>query len=278
MDEYLVVGNPVEHSLSPQIHAAFAEQTKQDMGYAKALVPLGGFAEFVDRFAAGGGKGLNVTVPFKPDAFAYVDEHDQAAQTALAVNTIILGGNRSRGANTDGVGLRTDLTQRHGLALAGQKILVLGAGGAAQGILQPLLEACPSEIIIANRTLAKAETVVQAFAPLQGETKFFAVGLQGIVDRADIVINSTSMGLQGETTVLPQQVIEGAFCYDLAYGSSAVFCAWARHHGARAVSDGLGMLVEQAATSFEIWRGVRPATQTVYSQLREQIDGPKQAR
>ena len=149
-DKYLVVGNPVAHSLSPQIHAAFAKATGQDIDYDKELVAPCGFAEFVDHFLASGGKGLNITVPFKPDAYAYVEEHAQTAQTAKAVNTISLRGERICGHNTDGVGLTTDLTARHGLALAGQRILILGAGGAARGILQPLLQTRPKQIVIAQ--------------------------------------------------------------------------------------------------------------------------------
>lgn len=276
MDNYLVVGNPIEHSLSPQIHAAFAVQTGQDVQYEKALVPVDGFAAFVDRFVAAGGKGLNVTLPFKLDAFAYVSERDALAQTAQAVNTIKVDGERVCGFNTDGVGLCRDLTQRLRLQLDGARILLLGAGGAARGIMQPLLQAGPRRITIANRTTAKAQALAAAFAPLAGEAEITAVGLDGVTDTADIILNSTSAGLSGGTVELPKGTYEGAFCYDLAYGPAAVFGAGSMAHGAAGASDGLGMLVEQAAESFSIWRGVRPQTRLVYAALREQVDAKAQ--
>jgi shikimate dehydrogenase len=290
MDRYLVLGNPVEHSLSPHIHTVFAQLTNQDVTYDKQLVALDGFRQFVDGFFAAGGRGLNITVPFKRNAYAYVDEHMPAAAMAKAVNTISIDEGRTCGHNTDGVGLRTDLTRRLGLTLAERKILILGAGGATRGILQPLLQAGPNEIVIANRTLSKATELVREFAdetrndqsnkdeaaamPVQSNVRMSAIALEDVSADADLILNCTSMGLSGQMVALPASVIEGAFCYDLAYGAAATFSRWAAEQGALGVSDGLGMLVEQAAESFLIWRGVRPDTTQVYAQLRRQIDLP----
>lgn len=269
-DRYAVVGHPIAHSKSPRIHRLFAEQTGQDLSYEAILAPLEGFAETVRRFQAEGGKGLNVTVPFKQEAWALAEERSAAAERAGAVNTLSLGGDgRIRGDNTDGVGLVRDLTRNHGLTLSGRRLLILGAGGAARGVLQPLLQAEPAEVFIANRTAEKAEALAAEFAderiPLAGG------GFEALAGRRfDLIINATAAGLAGELPPLPGSCLaEGAWCYDMLYGPEpTAFVRWARAQGAAGAVDGLGMLVEQAAESFFIWRGVRPRTGPVIEALR----------
>ena len=273
-DRYLVVGNPIDHSRSPDIHRAFAAQFDDDMQYDKALVEPGDFDHFVDAFARAGGCGLNVTLPFKTDAFKYVDECDALASAAAAVNTIVLSnGEPSRGFNTDGVGLVADLTRRHGQDLQGKNILMLGAGGAAQGVIEPLLEAGAQQLVIANRTIAKAEALVAQRLALNSAAALSAVGFDGIQTAPDIVINATSSGLSGGAELIDPVWVAGAFCYDMSYGAAASFCAWAGQHGARQSVDGLGMLVEQAAQSYFLWRGRRPSTTPVLAMLRAALAG-----
>lgn len=270
-DRYAVVGNPVAHSKSPQIHAAFARQTGQDIAYDRLLAPLDAFAVTVQQFFHEGGHGLNVTVPFKREAWDCVDECEGGALSAEAVNTIKRVGNRLIGYNTDGKGLLADLERNLGATITGKRVLLMGAGGASYGVMQPLLERKPDLLVAANRTLDKAQRLVRHFH------QYAAAVPQGVAVRPyenlgnqmfDLVINATSAGLEGGMPQLPDKLFApGAIAYDMVYGRDTPFMVFARQHGARAV-DGLGMLVEQAAESFFIWRGVRPDTAPVIAQLR----------
>ncbi len=265
MDRYAVIGNPVGHSKSPQIHSAFAAQLGQDISYSALRSPISGFAETLSRFLRRGGRGVNVTVPFKQDALRAVDVTDALATAAGAVNTIVVGpGNRLHGYNTDGLGLVRDLRANLGCELTDARVLVIGAGGAVRGILLPLLDAGAREIQILNRTPTHADALVDAFARVQ--VRRFATNSPPF----DIVLNASSAGLTGTALELPPAVIDPrSFAYDLSYGAAAdVFCQWAEARGARAVHDSLGMLVEQAAEAFLLWRGVRPDTRSVIQQLR----------
>ncbi len=268
-DHYVVIGNPVAHSKSPQIHARFAQQTGQDIGYERLLAPLDGFEAAVHAFIAGGGRGANVTVPFKLDAFALADERSPRAQAAGAVNTLRFDRGRIFGDNTDGVGLVRDIVSG-GVAITGARVLLLGAGGAARGVMLPLLEQQPEQIVIANRTLAKAEMLVGEFPQAGGQLS--AMRFEALSDACDIVINATSASLSAELPPVPPCVFSSqTFAYDMMYGlAPTVFMQMAAAHGAR-VRDGLGMLIEQAAESFFVWRGVRPDTAPVYQWLREQL-------
>lgn len=259
---YAVVGNPVAHSLSPRIHAAFAAAERQDMRYDAILVAPDAFAADAAAFFAAGGLGLSVTVPFKEDAWRWVDAHDHAALRCGAVNTIVRRDGRMFGCNTDGVGLVRDLRANLGWALAGARVLVVGAGGAARGIARPLAEA-GVRLTIANRTFAKAQR-------LGAEFGVAAVPLDAVDGGWNVVINATSAGLDGAGALLAPQAARGARCYDLLYATAGdtPFCRWAAAHGARSVSDGLGMLVEQAAAAFQLWRGVAPNTADVLAALR----------
>lgn len=271
-DRYAVMGHPVAHSKSPFIHARFAAQTGQAMRYEAIDVAPGGFARAVEAFRAEGGRGLNVTLPFKEEAWRWVRERTPRAQRAGAVNTIWFDP-RARGDNTDGAGLVHDIEVNHGGVLAGRRILLLGAGGAARGVLGPLLDARPGSVVVANRTARRAHALAEAFAD-QGPVR--GCGLDALGgERFELVVNATSASLSGELPAIPDTVLApGAWCYDMVYGDTpTVFMAWARGRGASTVLDGLGMLVEQAAESFEIWRGVRPHTAPVIAALRAAI-GP----
>ncbi|MES2624004.1 MAG: shikimate dehydrogenase [Pseudomonadota bacterium] len=272
IDQYAVMGNPVAHSKSPIIHAAFAQQLGHQLEYRALLVEPGSFVERVNDFFTHGGKGLNITVPFKQEAWYLAVNKSPGATLAGAVNTLLQDQNGVlQGHNTDGVGLVRDILQNHGGALAGKSILVLGAGGATRGILLPLLQQNPARICIANRTVDKAMQLVDIFAS-HGELE--ACGYQDLAGQSfDWVINATSASLQGELPPLPPQLLKpDAWCYDLMYGAEpTIFCQWAQQHGATKTLDGLGMLVEQAAESFWIWRGVRPETKTVLNDLRAQM-------
>ncbi len=264
-DRYAVIGHPVAHSKSPWIHAEFARATRQDIEYLRIAAPLDGFARAVDEFRAAGGRGANVTLPFKAQAFHYCGGAVSAmARAAQAVNTLIFGDGEAHGENTDGVGLLRDLTLNLGRAIAGSRILLMGAGGAAQGVLGPLLAAGPQRLVIANRTAEKARALAQrcgaaagqGYDPL-GEAQF------------DLLINATSAGLEGGAPPLPAGAFAaGALGYDMVYGRDTPFLAMARAAGAQAC-DGTGMLVEQAAESFLLWRGVRPDTAPVIAALRQ---------
>jgi shikimate dehydrogenase len=266
-DRYGVVGHPVEHSRSPLIHTVFARQTRQRLTYELIDAEPASFETAVRGFGAAGGKGLNVTVPHKEAAFALCDEASAAARAAGAVNTISIAAGRLRGDNTDGSGFIRDLTVNQRQSLGGARIIVLGAGGAARGIVGPLLAERPAELTIANRTKERAEQVVARFAGS-------ALGARTFDELAalppyDFLINATSAGLKGETPPFPAALVgPGSFCYDLVYGSSDTpFVTWAKSHGAARAVQGWGMLVEQAAESFAIWRGVRPDTKALLKQI-----------
>jgi len=266
-DRYGVMGNPVSHSKSPRIHTLFAEQTGQRLEYSAIHVDLGGFAQALGNFDASGGKGLNITVPFKQEAWALVDERSERAERAGAVNTIKFENKRRYGDNTDGVGLVNDLTRNHQISLQGKRILLMGAGGAARGVLAPLLGEQPQHLVIANRTPDKAVALAAAFADLGNIT---GCGFHELEDQQfELAINATAASLQGELPPLPEKLLaKAAVCYDMMYGRTTPFMAWAAEHAAGLVLDGLGMLVEQAAESFYVWRGVRPHTAPVIELLR----------
>jgi shikimate dehydrogenase len=260
-DRYAVIGNPVAHSKSPWIHAEFARATGEDIEYGRIEAPLGGFVEAVERWRSEGGKGLNVTLPFKHEAFRFCQRVGEGARLAQAVNTIVL--DKGFGDNTDGVGLVRDLSQNLQLELKDKTVLLLGAGGAAQGVIGALLEARIGRLVIANRTVSKAKALAERFAGVTA-CGFDALGGQAF----DVVINATSAGLSGESPPLPEKILgKGIVAYEMVYGRETPFLAAARRAGARAC-DGLGMLVEQAAESFFIWRGVRPHTRPVLAKLR----------
>lgn len=273
-DRYAVFGNPVRHSKSPQIHAAFAAQTGQALTYRAQLVEAGAFAAAARAFFDAGGRGLNVTVPFKLDAFDFADELSGRARRAGAVNTLALQDDgRVYGDNTDGVGLVRDINDNLGWEIAGRRILLLGAGGAVRGVLEPLLRRHPLQLAIANRTVDKARQLAAAFAdlgPVQGYGFEALAGLQ-----FDLVINGTSASLAGELPPLPAQLLsDGCCCYDMMYAAEPTpFMRWAAGQTAWAVADGLGMLVEQAAEAFCIWRGERPLTRPVIEMVRAGLAG-----
>jgi len=269
-DHYAVIGNPIAHSKSPRIHAAFASQTRQDIHYDRILVEPGQLAAAVEHFRKAGGKGLNITVPFKNDAFALATSMTERAQLAGAVNTLVINEDGSLHAdNTDGVGLVRDLTINHGFNLKASRVLLLGAGGAVQGVLLPLLEQKPAEIVIANRTIEKAQALCEKFSDYG---KLSACGFAELAGKQfDGIINGTAASLQGEVPPLPDNVMSSAgWCYDMMYSNEpTAFVRWGNDHGAATSVDGLGMLVEQAAESFTLWRSVRPETKPVISLLRE---------
>ncbi|MDZ7668369.1 MAG: shikimate dehydrogenase [Gammaproteobacteria bacterium] len=274
MDRYAVVGNPVGHSLSPGIHAAFAAATGEPVSYTTVLAPLDGFAACVEVFFAEGGAGLNVTVPFKGVAADWVDELDPAAATARAVNTIARREDAFRGFNTDGAGLLRDLQGNCGVTLSGARILLLGAGGAARGVLGPLLQESPASLVIANRTAARARQLAEAFRGEANAAALSTAPLAEVGEGFDLVINATSAGLRDAVVPLSPRTAAGALCYDMVYAVPAggtAFCRWAAAHGAAGTMDGLGMLVEQAALAFEIWRGVLPDTAPVLERLRRPV-------
>jgi shikimate dehydrogenase len=264
-DLYAVIGNPVEHSKSPLIHATFAQQTGQNIEYRRILAPLGGFAASVEQFRYEGGRGANVTVPFKEDACLYSHLLTARAQLAGAVNTLSFSaGGEVWGDTTDGIGLTRDITINLGVDLRGKHILLLGAGGAARGVIQPLLEHAPALLAIANRTEQKALALSSAFPQI------IASGYGTLAGQSfDIVINATASSLAGERLPLPEGIFAaGALAYEMMYGRETPFMQFARTQGAAIVADGLGMLVEQAAESFFIWRGVKPQTAPVIARLR----------
>ena len=275
-DKYAVIGNPVEHSLSPEIHAEFARVTGQDIAYDRILAPRDNFREAVLAFRAAGGTGLNVTLPFKHEAWRFAIARSGFALAAGAVNTLLFQGDRIVGHNTDGIGLVRDLTRNLRVAVRGKRVLLMGAGGASCGVMEPLLREQPETVVVANRTLEKAITLVGHFEKLQ------QYALRGISARPydalagaqfDILINATSAGLEGAMPPIPEGVFApGALAYDMVYARRTPFLDFAQQQGMR-VSDGLGMLVEQAAESFFIWRGVRPATAPVIRALRQKAEG-----
>ncbi|MBV8658164.1 MAG: shikimate dehydrogenase [Burkholderiales bacterium] len=264
-DRYAVIGNPVAHSKSPMIHAAFARQTGEAMDYVRLEAPLDGFAEALGDFFATGGRGCNVTVPFKEQAYRLAGHLNERARQAGAVNTLWQDERGWVGDNTDGVGLVRDL-MRH-TQLAGKQIMLLGAGGAARGAIGPLLAEGPTQLIIANRSIDKAEQLAAHFADL-GTLK--AACFEDLTAPADIVINATSASLAGTTLPLPEGLWHaGTLAYDMMYGATSTpFLLQAEQAGAGQCLDGLGMLVEQAAEAFFLWRGIRPETASVLRDLR----------
>ena len=269
-DKYAVFGNPIKHSKSPLIHSAFAAQCGQAMQYRAVRVDKDGFTRAASNFFAEGGKGLNITLPFKEEAFQYAGRLSERATRAGAVNTLKLANDGVvEGDNTDGVGLVRDMVANLGWMVQGQRVLIIGAGGAVRGVLEPLLRERPREILIVNRTASRAEQLAAEFADLGSIS---GGGYELLDERQfDLVINASSAGLEGEAPDLPSSLLtERSCCYDMLYGAEPTpFMRWAAHHAAWAVADGLGMLVEQAAQSFYIWRGQRPETQTVIASLRE---------
>jgi shikimate dehydrogenase len=273
MDHYVVAGNPVEHSQSPFIHAEFARQTGQAMTYGRLLWPLDGFAASVRALAESGAKGCNITVPFKFDAYAQGKRLTERATLARAANVLRFDDTGWLADNTDGVGLVTDIERNAGLPLAGKRVLLVGAGGAAAGALGPLLAARPSLLVVANRSVDKARALVERHRQERGGAALSAASLQSCGEGYDVVVNATASSLQGaEVPVAPDVLAPGALALDMMYGAAAAnFLAWAERHGARA-RDGLGMLVEQAAAAFELWRAVRPDTAPVLAALRARLD------
>ena len=271
MDRYAVIGNPIAHSKSPQIHAAFARQTGQELVYEAVLAPADGFIQTVADFRARGGLGLNVTVPFKLEAFALAEHHTARAQAAGAVNTLAFGADGILGDNTDGAGLVRDLTGRHGLDLRARRALLLGAGGAARGVAPALLDAGISELIIVNRTAERADALADALGePDRAHSRYW----RDLGDLGDfsLIVNATSASRQdqGAFTLPFHLATPRTLAVDLNYGEAAIpFLAWARAAGCHDAVDGLGMLVEQAAEAFEHWHGVRPDTDPVYAALRD---------
>ena len=272
MDRYCVFGNPIAHSKSPDIHAAFAAQTGQQLSYERRLAPLDGFAAAVQDFIAEGGKGANVTVPFKLEAVKLAQALTIRARAAGAVNTLVFSEEGIIGDNTDGAGLVADIVNNAGVPITGQRVLLLGAGGAARGVVLPILEYRPAQLVIANRTVATAEALVEQFAALGGEGVVSACGYSEIEGSYDIIINATSASLSAELPPVPASVFApGALALDMMYGAQpTVFLQFAAQHGAQ-LRDGLGMLVEQAAEAFSLWRGVQPETAGVLKALREQL-------
>jgi shikimate dehydrogenase len=270
-DLYAVVGNPISHSKSPRIHSLFASETGEPVEYTAIQAPLDDFAGTVRQFFERGGKGLNVTVPFKEEAWKLADRRTERAENAGAANTLYLDDEgRLTADNTDGCGIVRDLVVNHGVVLGQARILVLGAGGAVRGVLGPILAEHPAAITIANRTVAKADALVNLFKPVAGETTLSACGFEQPREPFDVIINGTSASLQGDLPPLSPEVLgEQTVVYDMMYSlQTTTFNQWALEQGAQNVHDGLGMLVEQAAESFRIWRGVNPATGSVIEELR----------
>ena len=266
-DKYAVIGNPIAHSKSPLIHRMFAEQTGQDLSYEAIEAPLDAFAVTVARLRTAGYKGCNVTVPFKFEAFRLCDLHTGRAREAKAVNTLLFHGNEIWGDNTDGAGLINDVEKNIGFTLMFKDALLMGAGGAAAGVIWPLFNAGLG-VIIANRTVEKAQEMAAEF---EGAGTVFAKSYEELAGRRfDLVINATSSSLADEAPPLPEGLFKpGALAYDMMYGRETPFMQFARAQGAAIVSDGLGMLVEQAAEAFYKWREVRPDTGPVLARLRQ---------
>lgn len=277
MDRYAVFGNPVKHSRSPWIHARFAQQTDQSLSYTAEEIPVDQFDRHVLEFFGSGGAGLNITVPFKEKAWALCEVHSAFAAMAGAVNTLFRNSaGQLCGDNTDGIGLLRDITRNHEGMVDGKSVLLIGAGGAVRGVLPSLLGERPQKITIVNRTVGKARELVNLF---EAQTEMVACGYEELQGRTfDLIINGTSAGLQGELPPLPSSIVStDTWCYDMVYGcGDTVFQAWARECGAARALDGVGMLVEQAAQSFYLWRGVKPDTAPVIAALRKELQAPVQ--
>jgi shikimate dehydrogenase len=262
-DLYAVIGNPIGHSKSPALHKAFAEQTGQDLDYVAIEGTPGSFASEVNAFRGRGGLGLNITAPFKLDAFDYASELEESARTAGAVNCLCFEGAAASGHNFDGVGLVRDIEENLGCPLKGRRVLLLGAGGATRGALLPFLEAQPAELVLVNRTVAKASALGERFG---GRGNLVSTGYAELAEEQgrgyDVVVNATSASLRNELPPIPAQVFRATgLAYELAYGKGLTpFLRLARDAGVERLADGVGMLVEQAAEAFALWRGVRPPT------------------
>ena len=269
-DRYAVIGNPIEHSKSPQVHALFAQQTGQAMHYERLLAPIDSFPESVHEFIAQGGRGANVTVPFKLEAFALAQELTPRAQAAGAVNTLSFSADGIKGDNTDGIGLVRDITLNAGVPLRNRSVLLLGAGGAARGVILPLMEENIAGLVIANRTQPRAMELAQQFS--HSGVPVSSAAFEQLDQCFDVIINATSASLDSALPPLPDGVFgPETLAYDMMYGAQpTIFMQHAAQRGA-VVRDGLGMLIEQAAESFFIWRGVRPETAPVYQWLRGQL-------
>lgn len=270
MDRYAVIGHPITHSLSPQIHSLFAAQTGEKLEYEGIELPITSFETRVWQLFKEGYAGFNVTVPFKGDAFDFVDTMTERAKRAGAINTLMkLDDGRIFGDTTDGVGLIRDLTENLKWTIENQNVLILGAGGAVRGVLEPMLEQNPASLVIANRTLKKVEELADDFPELTPCT------FEELSGQFDIIINGTSASLSGQVPPLPEGVINaGSKCYDMMYGKAPTsFMIWAKEQGAVHCADGLGMLVGQAAESFSIWRGVTPETDSVIQEIRASLAG-----
>lgn len=271
MDHYCVFGNPIAHSKSPWIHTEFARLTQQTLCYEATLAPLENFSSTVHAFFSNGGKGCNVTVPFKEEAWRLASKRSPHAEKAGAVNTLWQdAAGLLHGDNTDGVGLVRDITKNAGFSLQNKRILIVGAGGAVRGVISPILAENPAQLVITNRTLSKAQTLVEIFSD-EGALSVSAINDLG-TQSFDVLINGTSASLQGDALRLdPHLLAPGALAFDMMYGPSLTpFLAWAKTAGAE-TRDGLGMLVEQAAEAFHIWRNIRPDTATVLAELRQKI-------
>lgn len=270
LDRYAVIGNPIEHSKSPQVHALFAQQTRQAMRYERLLAPVDCFADSVHEFIAQGGRGANVTVPFKLEAFALAQELTPRATAAGAVNTLSFSADGIKGDNTDGIGLVRDITHNAGVPLRDRSVLLLGAGGAARGVILPLIEESIACLVIANRTQPRAMALAKEFS--DGDISVSSAAFDQLDQCFDVIINATSASLDSELPPLPDCVFgPQTLAYDMMYGAQpTIFMQHAAQRGA-AVRDGLGMLIEQAAESFFVWRGVRPETASVYQWLRDQL-------
>ena len=269
-DAYAVIGNPITHSKSPLIHTEFSKQTKQDIHYEAIFAPLNGFKAAINLFKQKGGKGMNVTIPFKADAYKISTQLTEQAEAAQTVNTLVFNGNEIYGHNTDGTGLIRDIVANFGFTIIAKRILLCGAGGAASGIILPLLKQKPSMLVIANRTVQKAHKLRNQF--LSYDNNIVSGNYEDVAGkRFDLVINATSTSLTGKSLLLPKGIFAtGSFAYDLMYGNEQTsFLQLAQKEGAKYLSDGSGMLVEQAAESFFLWRGIRPETKELIKLLKE---------
>ena len=273
LGNFAVIGDPVEHSLSPKIHNLFAKQHGSQIEYEKIRVTKGLFVAFVEDFFSNRGVGLNITLPLKAEAFEIADTLDEDSKSCQAVNTLKPVNGKLSGFNTDGVGFLTDLEAWHGIAVKDKRILLLGSGGAAKGIVRPLLSRGPKTLVIANRTHASA----RALADQLNSENFIGIEGLGLDDTQlmkksfDIIINATSAGHKNSEMSIDEDFLEDAICYDLSYGPAASFFRWAESSGAKRSIDGLGMLIEQAAKSYEIWTGFSPNTESVRASIRNDL-------
>ena len=277
IDQYAVFGNPIEQSRSPQIHSQFAKQTGEVLHYSRQRVELGGFVDSASAFFDAGGLGLNVTAPFKLEAFQFADELTDRAQHAGAVNTLILRDSIIIGDNTDGVGLVRDLTSNLIWPLEDRRMLLIGAGGAARGVIAPILDERPSSLMIVNRTASKAEALAALFSAdaALNNSLIVAGGFELLLEESghyDVIINASSTGFSGELPPVPDAIFSDTFCYDMMYAkASTAFLLRANQLNSKGTADGLGMLVEQAAESFYLWRGKQPKTRALIDSLRQEL-------